>query len=332
MSKKIDKAILNRNLSNFLKTLKKDKYSINENLINTSIMSSMNINEIQQPFAKIAYFGYFPEIFLKNLEPSKLSKIQNFDIFSPNKNLLNHSESEILLKNPSKQFKLEKHVKTEEELNSPNHYDLIISNINLQYNQNISKSLQNINSSLKQDGCFLGHIPGSNCFKELRNCFYNAENSIYGGYSQRVMKFPEINKFANVLNSKNFQMVSVFKDFKFLEYDGVFQILKDFKNQGVNNCLPNSRSGVYKRLFLEMERIYKENYPTENGGVKIGYEMIRFVGYKYKLDQMVRKGSVSLDKIQEFMEEEEGVFEMGTICESTGINVIKKKTKGVKDK
>ncbi len=46
----------------------------------------------------------------------------------------------------------------EDEITIKNKYDLIINDFNLNFNNNIIKSVQNMSWALKPDGLLLGHI------------------------------------------------------------------------------------------------------------------------------------------------------------------------------
>jgi SAM-dependent methyltransferase len=63
----------------------------------------------------------------------------------------------------------------------PDSFDLVLSSLTLHWLNDLPGALRNIKTVLRPDGAFIGSILGGDTLKELRYCFYLAEQERRGG-------------------------------------------------------------------------------------------------------------------------------------------------------
>lgn len=159
----------------------------------------------------------------------------------------------------------------EEKINFPHQkYDLIISNSDLHFINNVPQFLAKIKSALKPDGLFIASFYGDENLPELHKAIYQAENEIYGGISARMPPTIDIKSSAQLLAQVGFKNpVADLEKIK-IDYENPLKLLRDLKFSGQGNVmLQRSRKFFSKKLlqkFLEKyENFYDKNtqsYPA----------------------------------------------------------------------
>jgi len=193
-----------------------------------------------------------------------------------------------------------------EESNSEN-ADAIISSFSLHMNTDIDSALIKLLSHLRQDGVFLGTIPGSKTLSKLRNVFYMAENERLGGYSQHVHKFPEANYFSNSLNRHKYALASLATSILDLQFSDMYELMGSLQDWGLGNALPDCATGYQKDLFLAAAAIYQAFYKSkiDQGKIDAEFEILSFIGYKPAPNQTKRAmKSFTVESFKEFLDED----------------------------
>lgn len=66
--------------------------------------------------------------------------------------------------------------------------DLVVSNLNLHNNNDMSVAFSRILESLRPDGIMAGNTYGRYTLEELKNCLYLAENERSGGFATHAFQ------------------------------------------------------------------------------------------------------------------------------------------------
>lgn len=147
-------------------------------------------------------------------------------------------------------------------------FDLILSNLNLHWANDLPGALVQIRRALKPDGFFLSALFGGETLYELRECLYEAEMQLRGGVSQHISPFADIQDCGSLLQRAGFTLPVVDKERFTLTYQNSFQLMRELRGMGESNIL-NSRDKRFmpSALFIEADRIYRSRYATksENG-------------------------------------------------------------------
>lgn len=90
-----------------------------------------------------------------------------------------------------------------------NSIDLVISNMNMHWINDIPQVLANVHSILRPDGAFVCSMLGGNTLKELRHCFYLAELERRGGMSPHSSPLTLPSDVAGLMQAAQFALPTI---------------------------------------------------------------------------------------------------------------------------
>ncbi len=160
-------------------------------------------------------------------------------------------------------------------------YDLIISNLNFHYINNIPQYLLQIKSTLAPDGIFIASFFGEENLSQLAHVLHKTENEIYGGISPRMPPTIDVKTAAALLHKAGFQSpISVFDKIE-VEYTSPLDLLKDLKMMGQGNILTQRSRRFFTKNFLsKISENYREIYAAANNKVLATFEIVTIMGSK----------------------------------------------------
>lgn len=88
-------------------------------------------------------------------------------------------------------------------------FDLVLSSLTLHWVNDLPRYLLQIRDVLRPDGVFLGSLLGGNTLKELRYCFYLAEQERTGGLSPHVSPLVKTSDVAALMQAAGFALPTV---------------------------------------------------------------------------------------------------------------------------
>jgi SAM-dependent methyltransferase len=156
-------------------------------------------------------------------------------------------------------------------------FDLILSNLNLHYINQIPQFLINVKEVLKPGGVFIASFFGEENLSELAHVLYETENEIYKGVSPRMPPTIDVKTAASLLQKAGFQNpISDFAKIE-VEYSDPLNLLKDLKMMGQGNILTKrSRKFFTKEFLRKISQNYKKIYPS---GIAT-FEVVTVTGWK----------------------------------------------------
>lgn len=164
-----------------------------------------------------------------------------------------------------------------------NSFDLVVSNLNLHFINQVPQFLLQVKDILKPDGVFIASFFGEENLSQLAHSLYVAENEIYGGVSPRMSPTIDVKTAANLLQKAGFK--NPISDFEKIEvdYSNPLNLLKDLKMMGQGNILcERSKKFISKRFLNSLSKNFQQLYGLENGGVKAVFEIVTVIGWKEK--------------------------------------------------
>ncbi len=178
----------------------------------------------------------------------------------------------------SKQIKITDSCVFEEDLpNETEAFDLILSNLNFHFINEIPQFLLKVKSLLKADGVFIASFFGEENLRELAHVLYETENEIYGGISPRMPPTIDVKTAANLLQKAGFRDPTSEFDKIEVEYENPLNLLKDLKNMGQGNILnKRSRRFMTKSFLAKIAENYQKIYPEKIAT----FEIITVTGWK----------------------------------------------------
>ena len=163
----------------------------------------------------------------------------------------------------------------------PESFDLILSNLNLHYINQIPQFLSQIKSLLKSNGIFIASFFGEENLSQLVHVMHETENEIYGGISPRTPPTIDVKTAANLLSKVGFQ--NPISDFEKIEvnYSDPLNLLKDLKMMGQGNILTKrSRKFLTKNFLKKVSQNYRKMYSAADGNVSATFEIVTVAGWK----------------------------------------------------
>ncbi len=164
---------------------------------------------------------------------------------------------------------------------TPESFDLILSNLSFHFINEIPQFLFQIKNLLKPNGVFIASFFGEENLSQLAHVLYETENEIYGGISPRMPPTIDVKTAANLFAKAGFQNpISDFAKIE-VEYSEPLNLLKDLKNMGQGNILTKrSRKFFTKKFLQKISENYRKTYATSEGGVAATFEIVTVTGWK----------------------------------------------------
>ncbi|MED5572758.1 MAG: methyltransferase domain-containing protein, partial [Pseudomonadota bacterium] len=173
-------------------------------------------------------------------------------------------------------------------------FDLVYSNLELHWANDLPGCLLQITRSLKPDGLFLAAILGGNTLTELRDVLMAAELDVTGGASPRVSPFAELRDAGALLQRAGLALPVVDADEITVTYENLFRLLADLRGMGETNTVRERvRTATRRNIFLRAAELYLERYPAEDGRIRATFEIIFLHGWAPHASQQraLRPGS-----------------------------------------
>ncbi len=164
---------------------------------------------------------------------------------------------------------------------SPESFDLIISNLNFHFINEIPQFLISVKNALKKDGIFIASFFGEENLRELAHVLYKSEMEIYNGVSPIMPPTIDVKTAAMILQKAGFS--SPISDFEKIavEYDQPIKLLQDLKFMGQGNILNNRTRRFFSKRFLnKILENYKNLYRNSDNSVNATFEIVTITGWK----------------------------------------------------
>lgn len=169
-----------------------------------------------------------------------------------------------------------------EIINAPaESFDLIISNLNFHFINQIPQFLMSVKNALKPDGVFMASFFGEENLRELAHVLYKAETEIYNGVSAIMPPTIDVKTAAMLLHKAGFS--SPIADFEKIEvaYSTPKKLLYDLKFMGQGNILMQRQRRFFTRKFLnKILETYKNLYKNPDNSVNATFEIVTITGWK----------------------------------------------------
>lgn len=162
----------------------------------------------------------------------------------------------------------------------PGMHDLVIHVLCLHWANDLVGQLVQSRRALRPDGLFLGVLFGGQTLAELRSCLAEAEVSVSGGLSPRVLPMSEIRDLGGLLQRAGFALPVADSVRRSATYRDAFHLMGDLRSMGEGNALAERlRTPTHRKVFAEAARIYADGFSDPDGRVRAEFEMIFLTGW-----------------------------------------------------
>lgn len=162
----------------------------------------------------------------------------------------------------------------------PASYDLIVHAMALHWANDPVGQLIQCQRALRPDGLFLAALLGGQTLHELRACLAEAETSVTGGLSPRVVPMAEIRDLGGLLQRAGFALPVADGFTRKVHYRDMFHLMHDLRAMGENNALAaRLRRPSRRAVFARAAERYAAAYGVAQGRVSATFEMIFLTGW-----------------------------------------------------
>ena len=159
-------------------------------------------------------------------------------------------------------------------------HDLVVHAMSLHWANDPIGQLVQCRRALKPDGLFLAVLPGGRSLQELRAALAEAEASVTGGLSPRVLPMGEIRDLGALMQRAGFALPVADSLVQTVEYQSFPALLSDLRAVGETNALTGRlRHFTRRKVLAEAARIYASSYSTPEGRLKATVELVFLTGW-----------------------------------------------------
>ncbi|MBI5235569.1 MAG: methyltransferase domain-containing protein [Deltaproteobacteria bacterium] len=152
-------------------------------------------------------------------------------------------------------------------------FDVVASNLAYQWSPDLERSFAQAKTVLRPDGLFIITTLVTDTLKELRR------SCIEAGMDERTfMTFESPEAVQNSIEAIGFEILKINRKPVLKRYADMYALIRTLKKIGAN-----PRSGAMPRnaILKRANRLYKERFPSEGGGIKATYDIIFVVAEKH---------------------------------------------------
>lgn len=182
-----------------------------------------------------------------------------------------------------------------EHLDYPeNHFDAVISLLDLHWVNDVPGALAQIRRVLKPDGLFFAILPGGETLRELRAVLAQVEAQCYGGVSPRVSPFVDVRDGGALLQRAGFALPVADSELLTISYPHLFALMEDVKGAGQSNALVARRKLPTARdFFVQAAALYAAQHGDAESRIPATVEFVTLTGWKPAANQQqpAKRGS-----------------------------------------
>jgi SAM-dependent methyltransferase len=155
-----------------------------------------------------------------------------------------------------------------------NHYDCVISILDLHCVNDVPGHLAQLGRSLKPDGLLLVAFFAAETLHELRQAWLDAEIEVTGGVSPRVAPMIGVRELGSLMQRAQLALPVTDIDRTNLRYADAFALMREVKSFGYANPLVGrSTRLVSRRLLTTVAKHYHNNFTDPDGRIRATVEI-----------------------------------------------------------
>lgn len=159
-------------------------------------------------------------------------------------------------------------------------FDLVISNLNLHWTNDLPGALIQIKGALRPDGLLLATMFGGDTLYELRESLMAAELEIEGGVSPRISPFADIKDMGGLLQRAGFALPVTDIDTIKVDYPNAFKLMDDLRGMGESNViLKRKKTPLRRETLMRASEIYMDKFGGQDGRIPATFQIIYLTGW-----------------------------------------------------
>jgi len=159
-------------------------------------------------------------------------------------------------------------------------YDLVIHAMGLHWSNDPVGQVIQCQRALQPDGLFMSVSFGGKTLFELRSALAEAETSVAGGLSPRVLPMADIRDMGALLQRCGLTMPVADSDIYDVSYDSPHAFFTELRMMGEANAMANRlRHFTRRSIMTTAAKIYKKHFGTDDGRIRASFEFITLTGW-----------------------------------------------------
>ena len=159
-------------------------------------------------------------------------------------------------------------------------YDLVISLLRLQSENDLPGAIIQLRQALKPDGLFIAAMFGGETLRELRQVFYKTDEAMLGGLAPHIYPMANYSQAAGLLTRAGLNQPVIDTD-KFTVSYGTFEtLISDLRDLGETNVLTARQSHNLTRPYkAALKKNYAELLSRDDGKLPCSFEILWLTGW-----------------------------------------------------
>ena len=206
-------------------------------------------------------------------------------------------EAELISKLPKEKFAEIICCETLEQLQQDNDFDLTLSLLRLQSENELPGAIIQLRQNLKPDGLFIAAMFGGDTLTELRQVFYKTDEDIMGGLAPHIYPMANYTQAAGLLSRAGLNQPVVDTDRFTASYGKLETLISDLRDLGETNVLKERPDTVLtQNYWAQFKKNYQKMFSREDGKLNCSFEILWLTGWSPHKSQQkpLKPGSANI--------------------------------------
>ncbi len=188
--------------------------------------------------------------------------------------------SELSAKLPKEKFDQLIFSETLEHLSPENDFDLTLSLLRLQSENDLPGAFIQLRQKLKPDGLFIAAMFGGETLTELRQVFYKTDEDLMGGLAPHIYPMASYTQAAGLLSRAGLNQPVVDTDRFTVSYGEFETLVTDLRDLGETNVLKARPKTILTRNYwTHLRNNYQAMFSREDGKLRCSFEILWLTGW-----------------------------------------------------
>jgi len=181
---------------------------------------------------------------------------------------------------PKHKFALVKSCETLEQLPLEDDFDLVLSLLHLQSENDLPGAIIQLRHKLKPDGLFIAAIFGGDTLTELRQVFYKTDEVILGGSAPHIYPMASYTQAAGLLSRAGLNQPVIDTDRFTVSYGKLETLISDLRDLGETNVLKTqSKTSLTQNYWMQLKENYQNMFSREDSKLICSFEILWLTGW-----------------------------------------------------
>ena len=161
-----------------------------------------------------------------------------------------------------------------------NDFDLVLSLLRLQSENDLPGAIIQLRQKLKADGLFIAAIFGGDTLTELRQVFYKTDEDLLGGLAPHIYPMANYTQAAGLLFRAGLNQPVVDTDRFTVSYSKIETLISDLRDLGETNVMKaRSKTVITKNYWIKLPENYCDMFSRQDGKLICSFEILWLTGW-----------------------------------------------------